>query len=369
MGKPPKILVAPLDWGLGHVTRCIPIVNELITQGWEVCLAGNERGLAVMRQEFPQLSTVHLEGYNVIYHPSKKGFTWKIIRQLPGILRSIKKENRWLKRILEEQPFDAVISDNRFGLYNQSVHTVFITHQLHVKSGIGKWIDSIMQKINHRYINRFNECWVPDYKGTKNLSGALSHGDPVPGNTTYIGALSRFKKMDVAKKYDVIIILSGPEPGRKNWEKKILNALEEYKGTVCLVRGLPGSKEQTAHNGNTDIINHLSAKALNTAIEQSEWVICRSGYTSVMDLAKLRHKAILVPTPGQAEQEYLAAYLHHQNMFYTVKEASFSLQHDMEQAKQFSFDFSCIAGNTSHYKKAIKQLTETVKSKKSPEVY
>ncbi|MFT3949536.1 MAG: glycosyltransferase [Agriterribacter sp.] len=365
MEKRPKILVAPLDWGLGHLTRCIPIVNELIIQGWEVWLAGNERGLAVMRKEFPQLSTVYLEGYNVIYHPSKKGFSRKIIKQLPKILGSIKAENRWLKNILKEHRFHAVISDNRFGLYNSGVYTVFISHQLHVKSGMGKWMDSIVQKINYRYINRFNECWVPDYSGKENLSGELSHGDPLPGNLQYIGAISRFEKMNAAKKYDVLVVLSGPEPGRTKWEEKLLKDLQLFKGNACLVRGLPGNNGQPVNMENVEVFNHLSARELNFAIAQSEWVICRSGYTSIMDLVKLQHKAILVPTPGQPEQEYLATYLFHKKIFYTVTEDAFVLQQDIAQAQQFPFDFSCFTGSLSNYKNNIRQLTEAVTSQKS----
>ncbi|MCC6289731.1 MAG: glycosyltransferase [Chitinophagaceae bacterium] len=365
MEKRLKILVAPLDWGLGHVTRCIPIVNELIIQGWEVWLAGNERGLSVMRKEFPQLSTVYLEGYNVIYHPSKKGFSWKIIKQLPQISGSIKTENRWLKSFLKIHRFDAVISDNRFGLYSSAVHTVFITHQLHVKSGVGKWIDNMVQKINYRYINRFNECWVPDYAGKENLSGELAHDNALPDNLQYIGAVSRFEKMNAAKKYDVLVVLSGPEPGRTNWEKKLLKELQLFKGKACLVRGLPENNQQRVNMENVEVFNHLSAQELNLAIEQSEWVICRSGYTSVMDLVKLQHKAILVPTPGQPEQEYLAAYLFHKKIFYTITEDAFILQRDITQAQQFPFDFSCFADSVSNYKNNIRQLTERITSQKS----
>ena len=360
MKEKPKILVAPLDWGLGHITRCIPIVNELIKQGWEVWLAGNKRGLAIIRKEFPQLSTVYLEGYNVIYHPSKKGFTWKIIKQLPGILSSIKAENQWLKRILKEQQFDAVISDNRFGLYNSSVYSIFITHQLHIKSGLGKWVDSIIEKINYRYINKFKECWIPDFEGVMNMSGQLSHGGTVPENTQYTGILSRFKKIATYKKYDLLIILSGPEPGRSNWEKKILGELTVYGGRACLVRGLPESDEAVTDAVNTEIFNHLSSEELNLAIEQSEWVICRSGYTSVMDLVKLQHKAILVPTPGQPEQEYLGSYLHQKKLFYSVPENEFSVKQSIEKATDFPYQFSGIANDEMKYKQIIETLASRI---------
>lgn len=355
----PKILVAPLDWGLGHVTRCFPIVNELIKQGWEVWIAGNTRGITLMQQEFPEISTLNIEGYNVFYHPSKKGFTTKIIWQLPKIFSRIKREHQWLKRILKEHEFDVVISDNRFGLYNHSAYSIFITHQLHVKSGMGKWADSIIQNINYKYINRFNECWVPDFDGNINMSGELSHEGTIPKNTRFIGILSRFEEIITDKKYELLIILSGPEPSRTNWENKLLKALESYSGSVCLVRGLPEIETSIKPKGqvNIDIVNHLAAKELNLAIEQSEWVVCRSGYTSIMDLIKLRHKAILVPTPGQPEQEYLARYLQQKGIFFTVPETEFSLAESVQQAKNFSFDFSRLPQTDMSYRKIILSLT------------
>lgn len=360
----PKILVAPLDWGLGHITRCIPIVNELVMQGWEVWLAGNERGLALMKKEFSNLSTVYFEGYNVFYHPSKNRFSLTILKQLPRIARNIKAENRWLKSLLHSQKFDAIISDNRFGVYHPNVHSIFITHQLHIKSGVSKWIDRMIQRINFKYINRFNQCWVPDYAGTENLAGELAHGNPLPSNIRYIGPVSRFEKMQVAKKYELLILLSGPEPNRTNFEKKILSEIERFKGRVLFVRGLPEVEGQIEQPANCDIINHLSASNLNIAIEQSEWIICRSGYTSVMDLVKLEHKAILIPTPGQPEQEYLAKYLYQKGVFYTVGEDEFCLEKNIAEAKMFPYSFNTFSAIETHFKTAITELTQTILSRK-----
>lgn len=357
MEKRLKILVAPLDWGLGHITRCIPIVNELVRCGCAVWVAGNKSGLALMQQEFPDISVLDIEGYNVIYHPSKKRFARKILMQIPKILGRIRWENRWLKRALKEHGFDVVISDNRFGLYNKTVYCIFITHQLHIQSGRGKWIDRIIEKINYRYINRFNECWVPDFEGNHNLSGKLSHGGYIPHNTLYTGPLSRFEKKAVEKKYDLVILLSGPEPGRTNWEKKLLEELGSYEGNACVVRGLP-AEAQIICSRNVDIVNHLPSQELNLIIEQSEWVICRSGYTSVMDLVILKHKAIMVPTPGQPEQEYLAAYLHRQKIFYCVPESRFSIQQSLEEAEKITFNFVCNDNGRDHFKKEIQRVVE-----------
>lgn len=358
MKKRTKILVAPLDWGLGHITRCIPIVNELVRAGCTVWVAGNKKGLALMRQEFPGISTLDIEGYNVIYHPSKKRFSLKIFMQIPKILGRIRWENRWLKRVLKAHDFDVVISDNRFGLYNKTAYCIFITHQLHIKSGRGKWVDWIIEKVNYRYINRFNECWVPDFAGSHNLSGELSHGGLVPHNTRYIGPLSRFEKKAVEKKYGLLVLLSGPEPGRTNWEKKLLQELMCYEGRACIVRGLPGVEEQITCGKNIDIVNHLPSGELNLAIQQSEWVICRSGYTSVMDLMVLQQKAILVPTPGQPEQEYLATYLHREKIFYCVPEDEFSIRGSVEEAQKGFFNYTYNDSNSDHFKKEIQRIVE-----------
>lgn len=320
-------------------------------------MAGNQRGITLMQQEFPQISTINIEGYNVFYHLSKKSFVWKIFRQIPKIIKHINAENRWLSRILKEHHFDIVISDNRFGLHNSSVYCIFITHQLHIKSGINKWADRIIQAFNYRYIKRFNECWVPDYAEEINISGELSHGNLIPNNVQYIGILSRFKKIVAEKKYDVLIILSGPEPSRTNWENKLLLELQLYKGRVCFVRGLPEVETSIRSGKNTDIYNHLSGQELNLAIEQSEWVICRSGYTSVMDLVTLRHKAILVPTPGQPEQEYLAKYLYQKKLFYTVAESKFSLIESVLQADKLPFDLNGFLETNKSFERVIEKLT------------
>ena len=158
----PRVLIAPLDWGLGHATRCIPIIHELLNADFNVLIAAKGNIAALLKSEFPQLIFLPLEGYNIKYGKGRTGFMIKIIAQIPKILRAIKQENAWLKKIVEEHNVSAVISDNRYGLYHKRVFSVFITHQLCIKSTLGKWSEKILQQINYSLINRFNECWVPD---------------------------------------------------------------------------------------------------------------------------------------------------------------------------------------------------------------
>ncbi|MFT3703471.1 MAG: glycosyltransferase [Agriterribacter sp.] len=361
-----KILVAPLDWGLGHATRCIPIINELLKAGCEVSIAAEGEVFALLQKEFPIVQFLDLPGYRIFYHSIKSIFRWKIALQIPRIMGAIRRENRWLNTLLQTHSFDAVISDNRFGLHHPALTSIFITHQLQIQSGTGKWVDRWLRRINFRHISRFNECWIPDYKGEVNLAGNLSHSNKLPGNAYYIGPLSRFKKIDTSVKYDLLMLLSGPEPSRTDWEKSLLNELTIFEGKTLFVRGLPGVCECEAPFGSErlDIVNHLSASELNMVIEQAEWVICRSGYTSVMDLVALEHRAILVPTPGQPEQEYLAAYLHQNKIFCCINQESFSIKKAIEEATSFPFNFSAFEQTAICYKQQVKALIENIQAKK-----
>lgn len=332
-----KVLVAPLDWGLGHATRCLPIINELLIQGCEVWLAGHGNSGALLRQQFPHLPYLSINGYNVFYQKANKKLPYSIALQSLKIKKAIAEEQRLLAGLMEKNQFHLVISDNRFGMHSRKAYNIFITHQLQILSGINRVVDALLKRVNYQYINVFDECWIPDWPGADNLAGRLSHPEKLPANARYIGPLSRFAITEVQKKYDVAFILSGPEPLRTRWEQKILADLQQFKGSVLLVRGLPLEKQQPDNFASVTIVNHLPAEALSIAMQQSEWVICRSGYTSVMDLVCLKKKAIMVPTPGQPEQEYLAQYLHQKSWFFSVNEDAFSLANSLEQAKMFPF--------------------------------
>lgn len=351
-----KILVAPLDWGLGHATRCIPVINELISHGCAVWIATGGDSLQLLRKEFPLASLLPLEGYRVFYHTAKNNFRYTIARQIPKITAGIQREHAWIEEMMDEHYFDIIISDNRYGLYSKRAYSVFITHQLNIRTGMGTLADRLLQKINYRYIRRFDACWVPDFEGPENLAGALSHPATLPPHVRYIGALSRLDKKKESKKYDLLIILSGPEPRRTIWEQALLKELETYNGSTLVVRGLPGECDTIHAAASVQIVNFLSSDALSTAIRQSEWVVCRSGYTSVMDLVQVQHKAILIPTPGQPEQEYLAAWLHQNKVFYTCTEDGFTLPQSLYNAATFPFEFSMFLPHLSDYKKHIGEL-------------
>ena len=346
-----KLLVAPLDWGLGHATRCVPVIRDLLNNNCEVWLAGEEAQEKLLREEFSSLPFLPLKGYGIKY--AKTGLTGKLLLQIPSILRSIKDENKWLDEQVNKYGFDTVISDNRYGLYHEKVFSVFITHQLCIKSTLGKWSERILQRWNYKFINRFNECWVPDEEGENNLAGELSHPDKFPDiSLKYIGTLSRFSSFsplgiafgkpmategDGGIRDHLLIILSGPEPQRTILENKVIDQIVSYPGTATIVRGLPGEKNIIPSTNSIHFYNHLSSGELNDEAIKAEFIISRSGYSTIMDIAALQKKSILVPTPAQTEQEYLAAYLMKKQFAFCVKQNDFSLMKNIGEAKRFMY--------------------------------
>jgi hypothetical protein len=338
--RKPRILVAPLDWGLGHATRCIPVIYELLQQGCEVCLAGEGAQKALLRQELPQLAFLPLDGYRVKYGGSAAGTLWNVLFQTPKIIRAIKAENAWLKQIVNEHQLDAVIADNRYGLYHSSVPSIIITHQLRIKTSLGKWSENWLQARNYKHIVQFTECWVPDEEGEYNLAGELSHPAKKPSiPLRYVGSLSRFSKTDVEQENGhLLVLISGPEPQRTVMEEKIIKDVVHYNGTATIVRGLPGHSNLIPSTNSIKFYNHLPADALNEEMNKAELVIGRSGYSTIMDIQRLCKKAVLIPTPGQTEQEYLGRYLQEKKMALHIKQSSFSLSLALQLAKSFQYN-------------------------------
>lgn len=362
MVKPHRILIAPLDWGLGHATRNIPLIMSLLDKGCTVIIAADGAIKALLQHEFPNVTFLALRGYKIKYSKRKSWFLLKIAFQVPGILLSIYREHQWLKKTVKNYSINAVISDNRFGMYYSGIPSVYITHQLLIKTG-NNFSEKLASKFHVWVIKKYTYCWVPDFEGTQNIAGQLSHPSNIPANVKYIGCLSRFERHKrVSLKYDLLILLSGPEPQRSIFEKLLLFQLQQFDGDVLLVRGQPGIDVALFHptgiSDNIQIKNHLTLKELNLAIEQAKIVICRSGYTTVMDLIKLQKKAILVPTPGQTEQEYLGMYLMHQKLFYCVQQDEFLLNEVLRKANGFSF----LSGDydMKQYKKNIHQFVQSI---------
>ncbi len=357
-----RVLVAPLDWGLGHATRCIPIIYELLHLNLDVVIAADGKNKILLKKEFPNLQFLHLPGYNVHYSNTAFWLPLKLLVQIPKIFNRIYAEHRWLKKIIKQENISAVISDNRMGLYHNSIACIYITHQLTIKTR-SRFSDELAQKIHYFFINKFNACWVPDSAAATNIAGQLSHPKKMPQSPVkYLGPLSRFEKKMVEQKYDLLIVLSGPEPQRTLFENLLLQQIKSYPDKVAMVKGLP--QQDVADDfvfdtqNNIAVANHLSAAALNNAILQSAIVIARSGYTTVMDLIKLQQKALLVPTPGQTEQQYLADYLMEQQLFYSCPQQNFSLQEALQKLE--NFNFKKLEPDQYAYKKILQDFAEAL---------
>lgn len=301
-----RILVAPLHWGLGHATRCIPIINALINYNFEPIIASDGNALNLLRKEFPDLEYYKLPSYNITYSKKGRHLKFKLIKDSLKIIKTINKEKKVIDELIKTKNINGIISDNRFGVRHKTIPSVFITHQLNVLSGNTTWLSS---KIHQNIIAKFDQCWVPDYKDLPNLSGDIGHLKKKLSNIKYIGPLSRLRKQELEKTIDILVILSGPEPQRTLLEKKLIFEFNTYKGTVILVKGLVSDKQLITKIGSIKTYNYMISDELETAINTSKLVVSRSGYTTIMDLAKLGKKAIFIPTPGQFEQLYLAKKL------------------------------------------------------------
>ena len=345
-------MVAPLDWGLGHATRCVPLIRELLDLNYEVIIAAEKAPAALLKAEFPTLTFLALKGYEITYSRSGGSMALVIALQLPKILRQIKYEQAWLKKIVAEHDIDIIISDNRPGLYHKNIPCFYITHQLQIPAGniFFRWL---AKRMHYRYINKFSACLVPDAAENTDLAGSLSHPQKMPlVPVHYMGPLSRFEIVPVQKKYDLLVLLSGPEPQRSIFEENLLCQLKNYSGSCLFVRGLPGQSTKILfENSNVELTDHLPAAALNVAILQAQMIIARSGYTTVMDLVKLKQKAILVATPGQPEQEYLSKLLMQKKIFYTEEQSEFIIEKALEKAALFSY--SPVSLDLDNYKKVL----------------
>ncbi len=354
MNSTKRILVAPLNWGLGHATRCIPIVRELQQQGAEVLLASDGRALQLLCKEFPDLPIIKLPAYDIKYPFSS--MILSIGWQLPKIVRAIYLENRAINQLIEKEKIDVIISDNRFGCFSKKVKTVFLTHQLTIKMPL-KLLEIPVRWGNFFWIRKFDECWIPDFIGKNNLSGELSAKRNSNTSVKFIGILSRMKSGVLKKKYRAIFILSGPEPQRTFLENKILIQLENLAGQFLIIQGKTELAQRIFIKKNIEVVSFMTSKELNRVILASEIVVSRSGYSTLMDLTNLQQKAILIPTPGQTEQEYLAERFYEKAIFYYQKQEDLDLKKALKASANFT-GFQKNKQNENLLKRAITELLE-----------
>ncbi len=322
MAAPKTYLVCPLNWGLGHATRLMPIIFDLKNQGQNIILCGDGDALQSLSNAFPDLKTIIIKDISIRF--SSKGSIFNLIKIILQLIYRIIYEHWKIKRILKEENVDVIISDNRYGLWNKKTHSIFITHQLMVKLPSPFILfEGILHQMIKNFISKYNECWIPDYSDhINNLSGDLSHKYLYGSNTKFIGPKSRFSFINSqnisSENYDIVIVLSGPEPARTDFENAIVNILRESDYKSLIIQGKPN--QQKVHlKQKLKIVPHLSSCEIKEALLNSKLIICRSGYSSIMDLEYLKKRALLVPTPGQTEQEYLAEFHANHHMYISQK--------------------------------------------------
>ena len=296
MGK--RILYTVLDWGLGHATRSIPIINGLRSHGCEVVMASDNMALEYLRREFPQLKAYSLPSYGVTY--SYRNLMGNALKNSKNIAEAMLSEQRVTNQLVASENIDAIVSDNRYGCYSKSIPSAIVTHQLKFRTG-NSILDKATQVMVKKWLTPFDAIWIPDNK-QRSLSGVISEtSDP---RARYIGWQSTVTSRGGGNRFKLVAILSGPEPQRSNLENEVRPQLEA-KGEPCvLVRGVSGFDEPR-QKGNLTIYDHLDRKSIDRLMGQTTTIFCRTGYSSLMDLACAGMKAILVPTPAQPEQLHL----------------------------------------------------------------
>ena len=336
------ILYAVLNWGLGHATRSVPIIHRLTQLGHRVIIASDGLALELLQKEFPTLELISTQPYQVSYSTSAKKFNITLALQVPKFIQAIAKEHLHCKKICDKYNVELIISDNRYGFYQKNMPSALICHQLRLLYPGHKLAESLLNRSYQGYLKRFTQLWVPDIPPPNNLSMNMSK--LIWPNVYFIGIDSRLMLKPSKKVYDTLSILSGPEPQRSLLENEIIEKLSNVQGMHCIIRGSNTPMKEITNN-NITRIGLASSKEINAQINQSERVICRAGYTSIMDMIVLKKSAILVPTPGQVEQEYLAESLSKKQWFQYQKQGELSLQKNANYqvpALETSYDYTFI---------------------------
>jgi len=308
-----KILVCPLNWGLGHATRCVLVIRKILADKHEPVIVSDGYPLQFLKQEFPNVRFIEYPSYSVQY-ASGNSQIGAMILNFPKIIKGIIAEHFWLKKLLQQEHFDKVISDNRFGLWTKNTHAIYITHQIMVKMPQSlRFFEPLIYRLHKKIIEKYSECWIPDSKEEGGLSGDLSHKYPLPENAKFIGPLSRFEDMEsmnVNTNYEVVGLISGIEPQRTIFENSLIQQYKNAPYKTLLVQGQPNICPTEKQLENITLISQLPDRELAEVIKGAKKIICRSGYSSIMDLKALNclQKAELIPTPGQTEQEYLKSF-------------------------------------------------------------
>jgi len=271
--KNKTVIVAPLDWGLGHATRCIPIIRELIANNNTCVIATSGRSLELLKQEFPQLTTEEIPSYGITYSKSAFGTFFKLLFQIPKSLITKNQESKIADVLVKKYSVDILISDNRFGMHSKLCKSIFITHQIRIRLPfIIRFLEYPFFIVNKTMISKFDECWIPDYPGSKNISGLLSHSWRI-SNSVFIGPLTGREITECSPEFDVVAILSGPEPQRSIFETQLRKVLPSMPYKSCIIRGVLSTKNNSTKVGNCKIQTFANNQEINKLLCGSKLII------------------------------------------------------------------------------------------------
>jgi uncharacterized protein (TIGR00661 family) len=335
------VLVSPLSWGLGHATRDLPIIRYVLARGHHVTILACGRALSLLKQEVPQCDFVELEDYPTPYSHTRY-FVPKFLAMAPVMWAAVIREGLRVRgRILRERPVDLILSDNRFNVRSPDVPSYIISHQLRFMTPHAlRAFEFVTEYFNHFYLKDFDRVIVPDFADPdQNLSGRLSHRTRWlrPEQIYYAGVLSSTARMDVPEDVDLFFSISGPEPQRTQLEEIVLAHVKDLDARrIVVTLGKPEVKEVRQLDDRITVYGFLDRAGQQEMLNRARLVVCRSGYTTVMELAELGKKALFIPTPGQTEQEYLARYYEERGFFHSVSQYELDLPRDIARAREMA---------------------------------
>lgn len=331
-----KIIYAVCSWGLGHATRSLPVIRRLLNENNELIIISNGRSLELLKKELNQdIEYFDIPDYPMLISENSRQFMAKSVIYWPKFISRLESGFNKLKKILENRKCDKIISDCRYDIYSRKIPSFFITHQIRILNPLRlKMFEKGSEIFNLFFFKRFAGVIVPDYKDD-NLSGDLSHNlNRIDENKLhYVGVLSDFKKKNIKKDVDYFISISGPEPQRTIFEEKILSQIDNLNGRIIITLGKSESRKKN-YNNDIETYSFLSKEKREDFLNRSKLVISRSGYSTIMDLAVVKTKAYMSPTPGQIEQEYLGDYHTKKGTFYSVNQDHIDFIDGLEIAKK-----------------------------------
>lgn len=291
---------------MGHATRCLPVIRACRKKGAEVIVMGSASVLKRIKLDFPDIRLIEEELYVPVY--SKRWPAWiKIIAQGLFILKSERSSYSRLQTLIKDEGIDLILSDNRYFVYSELCRSVLISHQLNPRTpSFLKGFQWFVKKRVASFCRPFQEVWVPDSNEKRPLSGDLSINHLLQSKIKFCGFLSRFEvfESEIPKGQYDLLILSGPAPQPQLLLDIVASVYRKQTRKLQVI----SSVKLSCKEGVVLILNPGDAE-FKSLVSGAQNIICRSGYSTIMDLLALNRRALLIPTPGQTEQEYLADHL------------------------------------------------------------